>query len=323
MQRSGTLCFGPQRIEELKVGEKVNWYYKILEFSKKKKKDGSDYLTLQVMDRSGKMPVKVWENADQYERILRIGGVFRFEGDVTEYNQKKELRASRISPLTGKEDDFSPADFEESAPFDTDACIVEMKALVAVNIMNPYLKELVEKYFQKFEATLKLHYGAQKIHHAYPGGLLEHTFYLLKLAVFIADLYRLDRELLIVGVLFHDIGKLDEFLVDPAPEITREGGLLGHVVISYSRFLELMQQVPGFPEFLAVKVGHMIVSHHGEKEFGAPEVPKTPEAYALHVIDLLDSRMNIFREAVQSVNGKTPFSDFIHSLGTRVFVEKE
>lgn len=323
MRQSGTLSFGPQRIDELQLGEKVNWYYKIQELSKKKKKDGSDYLTLQVMDRSGKMPVKIWENADQFERILKVGTVYRFEGDVTEYNQKKELRASRITPLTGNENDFSPVDFEELAPFDTDACMAEMKALVYANVVNPFLKQLAEKYFYRFESSLKSHYGAQKIHHAYRGGLLEHTFYLVKLAVFIADLYQLDRELLILGVLLHDIGKLEEFRVDPAPEITREGGLLGHVMISYSRFLELKQEIADFPESLALKIGHLIISHHGEKEFGAPEVPKTPEAYTLHIIDLLDSRMNIFSEVGKSSNGKILFSDFIHSLGTRVFVEKE
>jgi len=314
----------PKWVDQLKPGEKIDWYYRILELSKKKKKDGNDFLTLTLMDKTGRIAGKIWENAAHVEKTIQTGTIYRISGEVTEYNQKCELRINRILPLTGKESGFSEEDFTESAPFDVTEMLTLARQITYDRIQTPFLRELLDRYFTRFSTPLLTHYGAMRIHHAYPGGLLEHTTTLLKLAVSIADHYALNTELLLIGVLFHDIGKLYEFQIQPALDITLPGGLLGHVMISYSLFLELIRDIPQFPEEWAMRIQHLIISHHGEKEFGSPEVPKMPEAYALHIIDLLDSRMNIFSEVRDGAAGsKALFSDYQSALGTRILLNQE
>jgi 3'-5' exoribonuclease len=159
------------------------------------------------------------------------------------------------------------------------------------------------------------------IHHAYPGGLLKHTAALIKLAVFIADQYNLNKELLVTGALFHDIGKLFEFSVVPSLNITIEGGLVGHIVLGNNILLELASKIKDFPKSTLLQIQHLILSHHGEKEYGSPEVPKTKEAFALHIIDLLDSKMAIFGELQEKSDKKELFSEYAHVLGRRILID--
>lgn len=310
-----------QFIRDLKVGQRVDTYYRLMSVEKRAKKDGGSFLTLEWMDRTGKMPAKIWSDAETIYNKLKPGDIFRVNGYVSEYKGVKELNVDSVRSVTSQDKDYDPADFQEKPAFDTGTLFTRFIELIKNNLKNPQLLKLTDLFVEFYGEKFKNHYGAQKIHHAYLGGLLQHTYSMAKLAVMIAQHYSLDKELLLMGVLFHDVGKTFEFTVNPAPESTMEGGLIGHVVISNSIFIDLKNRIPDFPRELSIKIQHLIVSHHGEKEFGSPEVPRIPEAFALHIVDLLDSKMKIVEETVQNSESKGFFTDYVQSLGRRLYLE--
>jgi len=309
-----------QQIKDLQVGKAVDGYFKVISVSKKAKKDGSSFLALEVMDKTGKIPAKIWENADHYFHILKEGEVYKINGYVNEYMNQKEIKVDTIRTLAATDKNVQVDDFAEKAAFDTGKTFEEMIITLKSHLANPYLLKLADLFSHEYGNRFKDHYGAQKVHHAYIGGLLQHTCSMMQTAIFCANHYTLDKELLLIGVLFHDAGKMFEFSVTPAIDTTMAGGLLGHLVIGNNIFLQLKEKIPGFPEELSVKIQHLIISHHGEKEFGSPEVPKIPEAYVLHILDLLDSKLKIFAETVSSTETKGLFSDYVKVLDRRLYV---
>jgi len=313
------ICF----IDSLQSGNKVTWYYRVQEIVKKKTKNGDDFLDLTVMDKSGRMPAKIWNNVDEYYKLIQAGEIYKISGEIKDYKGKKQITINHLRIIAANDTDFNRADYNETPPFDSTALLAEMFSLLAANLTNPHLLQLVEFFKEEYGPSLQQAYGAQKIHHAFAGGLLQHTYSVLEMALALAPHYSLDKELLLIGALFHDIGKTAEFKTQPALETTLEGGLLGHVVISLTIFLNLKNRIADFPAALSTRIQHLILSHHGEKEYGAPEVPKTPEAYLLHLLDLLDSRMNIFSEQLKSGDGQKLFSEFNQALGTRILLAKE
>ncbi len=312
-----------QFLQSLQSGENVNWYYRIQEIIKKKTKNDDDFLDLTVMDKTGRMPAKIWNNVSEYYKLIKAGEIYKISGEVKDYKGKKQITVTHLRVIAANDSDFNQADYNEIPPFDSRALLEQTFSLLAANLTNPSLIQLVEFFKEEYGPPLQQAYGAQKIHHAYAGGLLQHTHSVMEMALAIAPRYGLDKELLLIGALFHDIGKTAEFKTQPALETTLEGGLLGHVVISLKIFLKLKNRISDFPADLSTRIQHVIVSHHGEKEYGAPEVPKTPEAYLLHLLDLLDSRMNIFSEQLKSSDGQKLFSEFNQALGTRILLVKE
>ena len=309
-------------IKDLQVGQQVDAYYKLQALEKRLKKDGTSFLAIELMDKTGKIPAKVWENAEASLKILKPGNVYRLKGYVNEYMNKKEIKVDSIRPASTSDKDFDAGDFQETCNFDAGDMFGRLIDAAKSNLDKPYLLQLVDGFAAAYGDKFKTHYGAQKIHHAYLGGLLEHTYSMMQLAVFIAGHYKLDKELLVIGTLFHDVGKIFEFTITPVPQATMQGGLVGHIVLGSAIFLELKNKIQGFPEELSCKIQHLIISHHGEKEFGSPEVPMIPEAYALHVIDLLDSRIKIMEEAIKNSETGGLFTDYIHALSRRLYVEK-
>jgi 3'-5' exoribonuclease len=308
-------------IDSLQSGDKVTWYYRVQEIVKKKTKNGDDFLDVTVMDKTGRMPAKIWNNVNEYYKLIHAGEIYKISGEIKDYKGKKQLTVSQLNAAAAT--DFNPADYNDTPPFDSAAMLERMFLLLADNLTDPHLLQLVGFFKEEYGPLLQQAYGAQKIHHAFAGGLLQHTVSLLEMALLLASHYSLDKELLLIGALFHDIGKTAEFKTQPALETTLEGGLLGHVVISLTIFLNLKNRIADFPAALSTRIQHLIVSHHGEKEYGAPEVPKTREAYLLHLLDLLDSRMNIFSEQIKNGDGQKLFSEFNQALGTRILLAKE
>ncbi len=305
---------------DLKAGQAVESLFRVSELNRRSKKDGSMFLALTLMDKSGHIDAKVWDQVESVAKTLTPGMIHSVTGVVREYRGQLEVHVQRIQPLT-ENATIDEKDFQAGAEFDVDARFAAMIEFIAERLQNPQMRELLDLFVVEHGQAFRRHYGAQKIHHARVGGLLEHTDSMVRLAALVAAHYGLDCDIMLMGALLHDLGKMREFTFEPAVQATAAGGLLGHIVISLEMCNDLCRRISDFPETIRLHLQHLIASHHGEREFGSPEVPKTREAMALHVIDLLDSKLAIFLEASRRATPEQEFSDYIPAVSRRILIQ--
>jgi len=195
------------------------------------------------------------------------------------------------------------------------------------SVKNPYLRALLDKFFddEEFVAAFSRAPSARRIHHAYLGGLLEHVTEVIALCRTVLDLYpQIDRDLLLTGALLHDVGKTREFTYEREINYSDEGRLLGHVTMSDRLITERMAEIPDFPPELALRLRHMVLSHHGRYEWGSPRRPKTLEACALHYIDNLDAQINRFAQIIAARRDKTrPWTEYDTLLKRYLYAGRE
>lgn len=289
-----------QMIAELQPNEQVESYFVathrgLLPF---KGKPGQ-YLQVTLADRTGSMPARAWERGEELAARFKAQDVVWVEGRVDEYRGQLQLIIKDID-LAG-EDQYDRADLLESTKRDIAELLSKLLGFMA-QVQEPHLRQLLEAFFG--DDTLLRNFceapGAKALHHSHVGGLLEHTVAVVTILITVHDLHpELDRDLLITGGLLHDIGKMQELAMGAAIEYTDRGRLLGHIVLTDRLVREQIQQVAGFPQELDDLLNHLLLSHHGQKEYGAPIVPMTPEACALHYADNLDAHVQYFQHAVE------------------------
>ena len=249
------------------------------------------YLSIKLGDRTGEIEGRVWDNADRLTGEFQAHDVIRVSGKVELYQGTKQLniRSLQLCPTA----EVDPADFLPSTSQDVDRMYADLLARVQ-GFNNEWLRKLLLSLLEDPELAgrIKLAPAAMMMHHAYVGGLLEHITSLVELARRIADHYpALDEELLECGAILHDIGKLYELEYSRSLEYSTRGRLVGHMAIGLEILREKISVLGGFPSDLRYRLEHMILSHHGEYELGAPVLPAFPEAMALHLMDQLDSKL--------------------------------
>lgn len=253
------------------------------------------FLTLVLSDRSGQVIARVWEDAEATYEKLPQGEVIKVAGEAEFYRGRLQVIARRVRPATDEE--YDPRDMLPTSQRDPDEMLAALQGYIE-QITNPHLRALVDYFYQNpdFLARFKQAPAARRIHHAYLGGLLEHTLEVLTLCQSAADLFpRLDADLLMSGALLHDIGKLKEYTWKLDIDYSTEGRLLGHIVMADEMVSTALQNFPAFPPELALRLRHMLLAHHGQLEWGSPRTPKTVEAIALHHIENLDAQINRFQ----------------------------
>jgi len=285
-------------------------------------KAGKPFLTLDLMDRTGEVVGRVWDNAERLAPLCPAGAVVLLSGRAQLYKGVVQLSVTALEAVT-----IGGADWAFFLPA-TSADIVSMEAeLVALvkTVDDKDIRRLLLAVVkdQALWAAFRTAPAAKTMHHAYIGGLLEHTLGLCRLAVAVCRLYpALNRSLLLAGAVLHDLGKVREFSFDVPPfDYSEQGRLLGHMVIA----LELIQlKVAGlqdFPERTATMVKHLVISHHGCHEFGSPAVPMIREAFVLNFLDDLDAKMNYFdRLSRQAPAGDYQWTEYQRSLERFLFV---
>jgi len=265
-------------------------------------RSGKSWLELSLMDRSGSMPAKMWENFEALAKTFECDDVVRIRGRVKIYNGQKELTLDQVVPAA--DNDYDLADFLPHTKQDVERMYASLKAAIA-GMQNPWLQQLLFCVVEDPELAprLKRAPAAMTMHHAYIGGLLEHIVSLVGLAGAVSAHYpELDADLLLTGVVLHDIGKLDELRYLRGIDYSDHGRLLGHIMIGTRLVREKCNAIAGFPAPLAVLVEHLILSHHGTHEFGSPSLPQIPEAVMLHFIDDVDSKMAGMRATLEAAS---------------------
>jgi 3'-5' exoribonuclease len=261
---------------------------------------GTSWLQLELADRTGTIPAKMWDNFSAIAATFEQDDVVQIRGRVKLYNGQKELTLEQIIPAA--ERDYDLGDFLPHTKQDIEKLYGEVREAIA-GMNNPWLKRLLTAVVEDpaIAPKFKRAPAAMTMHHAYIGGLLEHVASLIGLSRRVASHYpELDPDLLLAGIVLHDIGKIDELRYSRAFDYTTEGRLLGHITIGVSIVRDKIRAIPDFPVPLAVLVEHLILSHHGTHEFGSPSLPQTREAVALHFLDDMDSKMAAMRATLEA-----------------------
>jgi 3'-5' exoribonuclease len=309
-------------IGSLVPNEVVTAQFLVLSKEIRQKKTGEPYLSLHIADRTGEMEAKMWDNVAEIMHAFERDDFIKVKGLMQLYQNRSQFTVHRLRRLEDHEVDF--ADYFPCSERDPDEMFAELQSTIA-GIRNPHLRALLEIVFSDSRlATLyKLAPAAKNIHHACRGGLIEHVLSLCTLSRLTGAHYKnVDVDLLLTGAILHDLGKIDELAYARSFGYSAEGQLLGHIVIGLRILAGKFDQLPEFPPKLRMLVEHMIISHHGELEFGSPKVPAFPEALLLHHLDNLDSKMEAMRVAVSRDRLESEFTGWITAL-ERVVLKKD
>lgn len=309
---------GRRWVVDLEVGERVKAAFLMSRCDLRTGRNGQAYLALELCDRSGRIDGRMWEGAEMAVKRVGAGEYVWLEGTVDSWQGTPQLRVESLRPADSEQIDY--ADFLPASARDPREMYREALDTVA-EIDNPHLRQLLETILGDDEIASRFQRapGGMKLHHAWIGGLLEHTLSVVGLARRIAGHYEdLDGDLLIAGAFLHDLGKIWELTYEGSFGYSEEGRLMGHLVLETTWIDKAIDAQPDFPESLRAHLLHLLASHHGSHEYGAPVLPATPEALVLHYIDDLDSKMAAMAAAISEAEDQGADDAWSRSLGRRV-----
>ncbi|MGC9947263.1 MAG: OB-fold nucleic acid binding domain-containing protein [Bryobacteraceae bacterium] len=287
-------------VNELKPDQIVTGSFLVCSKEIRQKKKGDPYLSLQLGDRTGELDAKMWDNAADFMDTFERDDFVKVKGLIQIFHNRPQLTLHTIQRIGDREVDF--ADYFPASARDRDEMWRELRGFAAA-IGNPHLHRLLAALLDDPDVARRYRDApaAKQIHHAYLGGLIEHVLSLCHLARLTASHYpTIDGDLLVSGAIVHDIGKIYELSYERGFSYSDEGQLLGHMLIAIRMIGDKLRDIPDFPPRLRSLVEHMIVSHHGQLEFGSPKTPVFPEAMLLHYLDDLDSKMECMRHLIET-----------------------
>lgn len=286
---------------------------------------GNLYLQLRLTDKTGWVNAMLWNANQQVSESFDNGDFVRVQGKSQFYNGALQLILNKITKVS--ESDVDPADFETISSGQIDALMGHLADMLR-GMRNVHLRNLAECFLVD-EALMDRFQRAPagvKNHHAYQGGLLEHVVSLMGVANSLAPHYEaVDPDLLLMGAFLHDLGKVDELTYERELGYSDEGQLIGHVVMAIPIIDQKIKEAESlsgdtFPTELALRVKHMVVSHHGEYEYGSPRLPMTPEAIALHFIDNMDAKLHCVTQLIQEdVNPNSRWTTYHSMMGRKLY----
>ena len=287
------------------------------------KRTGEPFLSLHLADRTGEIEAKMWDNVPEVMDTFDRDDFVKVKGMLQVHQNRYQFTVHRLRRLEEHEVDF--ADYFPCSDRHPDEMFAELHGIIS-NLANPHLRALLEAVFkdERLAALYKTAPAAKNIHHACRGGLIEHVLSVCALCRLAASHYKnVDLDLLLTGAILHDIGKIEELSYSRSFGYSSEGQLLGHIIIGLRIIGSKIDQLADFPRKLRTLVEHIVISHHGELEFGSPKVPIFQEALLLHHLDNLDSKMDAMRNALKRDRlAEGEFTAWVSSL-ERILLKKE
>ena len=284
---------------EIKENERVESIFLVKQKSISFTKAGNPYLNLTLIDKTGEVNGKVWEQAEKLAKLFQKDDFVTIQSTAVTYQNSLQLNISSIIPLSPSEIDIT--NFLPQAKNDIEQTFLKLKAIIE-EVSNTHLKKLLDLFIadDQLIKLFKLAPAAKKMHHVYLGGLLEHTLSLSNLILQISKHYEgLNVDLLLTGGILHDIGKIHELTYSRSFDYSDSGRLIGHITLGVEMINEKIRLIPDFPQELAVELRHLIISHHGEYQYGSPKRPKTLEALILYYLDDLDAKVEEIQSFIQ------------------------
>ena len=285
-------------VEDIREKQPVEGLYLVRDKNNGITKNGKPYIALNLSDKTGLIKARVWDNAEKLDPGFDQGDVACLKGFSVLYQGEMQLNIHAINRVGA--DDADPRDFLATSPLDPEQGFADIQAHIA-SVDDPHLHRLLELIFEdeRIAAAFKQAPAAKSIHHDCLGGLIEHTLSVTRVAAMLAGHYdTVNRDLLLAGAMLHDIGKIYELSFERGFDYTDEGRLIGHIVLGMELISDTIKLVPDFPAQKALLIKHMILSHHGQLEFGSPKRPKTPEALLLSYADDMDAKMFDFTQFI-------------------------
>lgn len=301
-------------IKDFTENEKINQPFLVNNITKGITSKGSNYLNIVLQDASGTIEAKKWEVEENDEDIIKIGSIINVEGNISIYKTGYQLRVNKVSAVNDSELDVSQ--FVPSAPVSRS----ELQKILfdfIEKITNKEVKKVVEEIVKNHYISLSTYPAATKNHHEYASGLLYHTTSMLRVAEALSAIYKVNTSFLYAGIILHDIGKTIELSGPILPKYTSMGKLIGHISIINAEVSKVCEKLKVNAE-TSMLLQHMVLSHHGQYEFGSPVLPMTKEAELLNFIDNIDSRMNAIDKAL-SLIGEGEFTPRQFALEDRNF----
>ena len=303
--------------ENLKVGDSVN---KVMVVAKKVKRDFSNgkFFLFQFSDKNGTVKGVWWDPAREADNI-KANDIVRVTGEIQEYQGTIQIRVNYMEVLA--EGEYDPSVFLPSSSRDVESIYSGILEIIG-DVKDKDLAALLNLIFSddQFRERFVRSPAAKGWHHSYVGGLAEHMYDMVRIAQAVAGVYsEVDRDLLITGVLLHDLGKMSELAVGNHIDYSDRGRLLGHISMGVTLFEEYLRGMEDFPSELEMKLKHMILSHHGQLEHGSPVVPMTVEALALNFIDNMDAQVRGTVMVMEKGGGEGRWSDYVRLLDRFIY----
>ncbi|MBN4076184.1 HD domain-containing protein [Gemmatimonas aurantiaca] len=294
------------KIKDLAPGEAFDGFYAVYGVEERDFKDQTrgKFLSLEIGDSSGQTSAKWWSWSESGYSLSQfpVGSILKLRGTAEDYNGQTQVKISRLRPAEASE--YTVEDFIRTSPQSEEEVIARINAL-REQVQNEHIKALIALFFddEKIFAEYLRASAAERNHHAYIRGLAEHSCNVTEVAVSLAKHYpELDTDLLIFGGLFHDYGKIDSYNITVSIQYSLAGRLVDHISLADAEISRRAMEIEDFPEELLLHIRHLILSHHGVREYGSPVEPKTPEAMILNYADLIDSRMEMTRAGRDNID---------------------
>jgi 3'-5' exoribonuclease len=271
-----------------------------------------EFLNLTLQDATGRIAARVFDDVERLKGEFEAGEFVKVKARANLYNERLQLiveNIRRVHPEQDRQEGFREEDCVIASARPVDEMWAELQGRIAA-ASNPYVKQLLQDVVAANEAKLRVWPAAQTLHHAYRAGFLEHVLQMAAVGEMVAKAYGADADLVLAGVVLHDIGKLQELDYDLATSYSREGRLIGHIVLGSAVVRDAALAIAGFPPALLTQIQHLVLSHHGCLEYGSPVVPMTVEAFILSFADELDAKINMVRQALSDDPGEGEFTGY-------------